>query len=56
MFAHARSGEVAWFGEQGEGFGSSLEGSGRNATGAVTDLLLRDQDKQRVARVIGVGV
>lgn len=52
MHLNLRSRKVAWFGKQRKGFGSSLDSSRLNASGAIADSLLRDQDKQAVYFVI----
>ena len=45
MFSDVRSGDLAWLGQYGVGFGSSLDGSGLDASMTLTHPLLSDEDK-----------
>ena len=46
IFSHFGSRDLAWCGEQGIGFGSSLDGAGLNAAQAITDTLLGNEHQQ----------
>jgi len=54
IFADILPGERAWFGEQGVGFGASLDGPGFDTIGAVTDPLLCNEGQQAILRRVTV--
>jgi hypothetical protein len=54
-YADFGPGDVAWFGEQWVAFGSSLDGAGLDAAGAIADALLGDQHQEALELVLVSG-